>query len=255
MARKTAQTSPGRVAVAAASLVVAVLAVACGGAHHRSASSATRTTVAAPSTTAAIPSPTSGGNGVSIAPAGPTTSLGATSPTTANGVVDTKQSSSTPPVSTTGTAPTVPAPPATTRPAVPISVALIGFPATIVAGGPPVTFSARLTNNSQLVANAVAPVFQIVGGPCNCMKGALQIEGADGQWHSVVMPEGDGQNPLLYTSGSMQLIPGQTATASYRLTLSAANRPGPALALLYAVDTTGHGQAGEASVPTTVTLT
>lgn len=114
------------------------------------------------------------------------------------------------------------------------------------------TFGARLTNNSQNEANGVAPVFQIVGGPCNCMKGALQMEGTDGQWHSVVMPEGDGANPLLSVSRGIRLAPGQTANFSYRLTLSSTNRPAAAQALLYAVDVVGHGQAGEASVSTTV---
>lgn len=134
----------------------------------------------------------------------------------------------------------------------PISVTLVGFPSAIVAGGPSVTFGARLTNNSQNEANGVAPVFQIVGGPCNCMKGALQMEGTDGQWHSVVMPEGDGANPLLSASRGIRLAPGQTANFSYRLTLSSTNRPAAAQALLYAVDVVGHGQAGEASVSTTV---
>ena len=135
-----------------------------------------------------------------------------------------------------------------------IAVSLSGIPATITAGGPPVVFEARLTNRGTTVASGVAPVFQIVGGGCNCLQASLERRfTATGAWQAVDMPEGDGANPLLSASGPVTIGPGASVTIPYRLTVAANNPPKQAVALLDAVALTSHVKLAEASVDTDVT--
>ena len=118
-----------------------------------------------------------------------------------------------------------------------ISANLAGIPSTITAGGPAVEFTATFTNRSTVGAANIAPLFQIVGGPCNCALGTLQrFDSKTGTWRVSAMPEGDGDpNFLAEATGGVQIPPGTSVTIRYRLTLAAANPPKALFAILYAV--------------------
>jgi hypothetical protein len=122
-------------------------------------------------------------------------------------------------------------------PAGAISAKLSGIPPTIKSGGPAIEFTATLTNHSTVSAANIAPLFQIVGGPCNCVQGTLQrFDPTTGTWNSAPMPEGDGDpNYLATASGGVQIPPGTSVTIRYRLSLSAVNPAKPLAAILYAV--------------------
>jgi hypothetical protein len=133
-----------------------------------------------------------------------------------------------------------------------VSARLAGIPATVKAGGPAVQFSATLTNRSQVSRHDVAPLFQVVGGPCNCALGSLErFDSASGKWQVVSMPEGDGDpNFLARATGGVTLRPGASITFRYRLTLAAANPPKRLYALLYAVQLPTGTQLAFISIPT-----
>jgi len=133
-----------------------------------------------------------------------------------------------------------------------VSARLAGIPATVNAGGPAVQFSATLTNHSHVSQHDVAPLFQVVGGSCNCALGSLErLDSASGKWQVVSMPEGDGDpNFLAHATGGVTLRPGASITFRYRLTLAAANPPKRLYALLYAVQLPAGTQLGFISIPT-----
>lgn len=132
-----------------------------------------------------------------------------------------------------------------------ISTRLAGVPATIPTGGPALEFTATLTNHSDVDAPDVAPLFQIVGGPCNCALGTLQrLDAATGAWQSAPMPEGDGDPDFLAAAtGGINLAPGASATIRYRLTLAAANPAKSVIAILYAVELPDATELAHSSAP------
>ncbi|MBS2964126.1 hypothetical protein KGA66_13795 [Actinocrinis puniceicyclus] len=142
-----------------------------------------------------------------------------------------------------------------TLPAGAISAQLTGIPATITAGGPAVEFTATFTNHSTIDASDVAPLFQIVGGPCNCAQGTLQrFNTATGAWQNAPMPEGDGNPGFLATAiGGIDLQPGASTTIRYRLALSASNPAKSLAATLYAVELPGGTQLARTSLPSRLT--
>jgi hypothetical protein len=100
-----------------------------------------------------------------------------------------------------------------------------GIPATIAAGGAVVEFTATFTNSSGKSMHDVAPLFQIVGGPCNCVLGSLErFDSATSAWRPVPMPEGDGDPDFLArANGGVTLPQGAIVTFRYRLTVDASN--------------------------------
>jgi hypothetical protein len=103
-------------------------------------------------------------------------------------------------------------------------VGLTGLNQALDAGSSPIPFQMTLTNDSPQSYADVAPLFQLVGGPCNCVQGSLQrLDQSVGQWAPAPMPEGDGYNPLSAASGGVNLAPGATMTIEYQLTLLSTN--------------------------------
>ena len=136
-------------------------------------------------------------------------------------------------------------------PAGAISATLTGIPATIKAGGPATEFTATLTNHSTVSAANIAPLFQIVGGPCHCAMGTLQrFDPATGTWNEAPMPEGDGNpNYLAMASGGVQIPPGTSVTIRFRLSLVAGNPAKPLVAILYAVALPMASQVAQTTAP------
>jgi hypothetical protein len=135
-----------------------------------------------------------------------------------------------------------------------VSARLVGIPSTIKVGVP-VQFTATLTNRSSVGQHDVAPLFQIVGGACNCALGSLErFSSATGAWQAVPMPEGDGDpNFLTRATGGTTLSPGASVTFRYRLILAAANPAKSLHAVLYAVQLPTGTQLALISVPTQLT--
>jgi hypothetical protein len=133
-----------------------------------------------------------------------------------------------------------------------VKAQLTRIPAAITAGSPAIQFAATLTNHSTHTEHDVAPLFQIVGGPCNCALGSLQrFDSATGTWRPTSMPEGDGDpNFLARATGGVTLRPGASMTFRYRLTLDANNPPKLLHAVLYAVQLPNGTQLGLVSVRT-----
>jgi hypothetical protein len=155
----------------------------------------------------------------------------------------------------TSSAGTTGAPTGSRPPAGAITAQLAGIPTTIIAGGPAVEFTATLTNHSGIDAPDIAPLFQIVGGPCNCAQGALQrFDTATSTWQNSPMPEGNGNpNYLSTATGGVDLAPGASVTIRYRLTLTASNPAKSLIAVLYAVDLPDATQIARASTPSRLT--
>jgi len=152
------------------------------------------------------------------------------------------------PTATATLAATAPSPTVTAAGPETITATIVGLPTHLTAGGPAVEFTAILSNHTASIARDVAPVFQIVGGACHCMNGSLQrLDVTTGVWHDVVMPEGDGYNPLVVAADGIDLAPGATATVHLRLTVSSNNVAEPALSILYAVALPSHSLVGQTS--------
>jgi hypothetical protein len=130
-------------------------------------------------------------------------------------------------------------------------VQLQGFPASITLGTAAVTFKVTITNNGSSALSDVAPLFQLVGGLCNCVLGSLERrdDPADA-WQSAPMPEGDGDpNYLALATGGLALAPHQSIGVSYLLRLSSKNPAKAVIAKLYAVRLPGGTVLAQASVP------
>jgi hypothetical protein len=129
---------------------------------------------------------------------------------------------------------------------------LADIPATITAGGAAVQFTAAFTNNSNVTEHDVAPLFQIVGGPCNCALGSLErFDSSTGTWRAMPMPEGDGDPHFLArATGGTSLRPGATITFRYRLAVDARNPAKPVRAVIYAVQMPTGKQLGFFAVDT-----
>jgi hypothetical protein len=125
-----------------------------------------------------------------------------------------------------------------------VSATLTGFPS-VVAAGTEVYFTATLANHTTVDYADVAPLFQLVGGDCNCANGTLQrFDPASSTWQDAPMPEGDGYDPLTAATGGFDLPPGSSSTIRYRLDISANNTAKPAAATLYAVSMSDLRQLG-----------
>ena len=151
------------------------------------------------------------------------------------------------------TAPTTPT--TTTPPAGPsISVALDGLPASIRRGAGPVAFRIVLANSGDTAATSVAPLFQLVGPPCNCVAGTLERrDPRNGLWLPEPLPEGDGYDPLERAVGAVSIPAHASVTIDERITVSTANNPKAASALAYAVNLPDHRQLAVATVPVEIT--
>jgi hypothetical protein len=123
---------------------------------------------------------------------------------------------------------------------------LADIPGTLIAGGAAVQFTATFTNSSSVTEHDVAPLFQIVGGPCNCALGSLErFDSSTGTWQATPMPEGDGDpNFLARATGGTSLRPGMTITFHYRLTMDARNPAKSVRAVIYAVQMPTGTQLG-----------
>ncbi len=132
---------------------------------------------------------------------------------------------------------------------------LAGIPATIGAGGPAIEFTARLTNRSGATEYDIAPLFQVVGGQCNCAVGTLKrLDSANGNWQPTPMPEGDGDpNYLAKATGGVTLRAGASITFHYQLILDAGTPVGSLRAVLYAVQLPAGTQLALTSVSTQFT--
>jgi hypothetical protein len=130
-------------------------------------------------------------------------------------------------------------------------VKLLGFPASIAPGTGAVTFKVTLTNEGSSTLSDVAPLFQLVGGPCNCVLGSLEQRNSPaGAWRPAPMPEGDGNpNYLAEATGGFTIAPGHSITVSYLLKLAADNPAKAVTAIIYAVQLPGATELARATVP------
>lgn len=173
---------------------------------------------------------------------GPSSSTGSSSPGSGT---STPSGSSVPSTSTTG-------PKTSPNSQTLVSTTILGFPAQVRPGAK-VQFSAVISNPATGMTRNVGPVFQIVAGQCNCAQGSLQIQQPNQDvWQDVVMPEGDGENPLHAASHAVELTPGTKAAFQYRLTLASNTTAGPASAIVYAVQLPGYRQVGSVLQRTTI---
>jgi hypothetical protein len=132
-----------------------------------------------------------------------------------------------------------------------VEVQLTNFPSTIKAGGPAIQFDGTLTNHGNVTLHDVAPLFQIVGGQCNCAQGILEQADSEGYWKQVPMPEGDGDpNFLARATGGIILYPGKSIVFHYRLTMDRDNPTEPLNAILYAVQLPSGTQLAITSITT-----
>jgi hypothetical protein len=130
-----------------------------------------------------------------------------------------------------------------------VTTQLVGVPATIPIGAAPVEFEGVITNGSDTDYPAVAPVFQIVGGPANSVNATLQrYDAGTGTWRTVAMPEGDGGSPLIFAADGTRLAPGQSLVVRYRLSVSDSNPAEPTASVLYAVALPGDAQLATTTV-------
>ena len=136
-----------------------------------------------------------------------------------------------------------------------VSVALSGLPASIRRGSGPVGFQIVLTNDGGADAVGIAPLFQLVGPPCNCLAGTLERrDPTTGIWSPAPLPEGDGYNPLERAAGPVTIPAHASVTVDERITVSAANNPKAASAMAVAVRLADHAQVGAtATVPVEIT--
>ena len=120
----------------------------------------------------------------------------------------------------------------------------------------------KLTATGPLMAKAlsfagagVAPLFQLVGPPCNCLAGTLERrDPTTGIWSPAPLPEGDGYNPLERAAGPVTIPAHASVTVDERITVSAANNPKAASAMAVAVRLADHAQVGAtATVPVEIT--
>lgn len=147
---------------------------------------------------------------------------------------------------TTSPVPTTSTPATTTGPIV--SVALADLPASIKRGSAPVSFRIVLSNAGDTDAIGVAPLFQLVGPPCNCVAGTLERRApSTGAWTPAPLPEGDGYDPLERAEGPVTVPAHGSVSIEERITVSAANNPKAATALGYAVNLADHRQLGPVS--------
>jgi hypothetical protein len=136
-----------------------------------------------------------------------------------------------------------------------LRVQLLGFPASITLGSHAsqvVMFNVILTNNGSTPLSDVGALFQLVGGPCNCVLGSLKEldNPATGTWYQVPMPEGDGDpNYLARATGARTIAPGQSTVVDYWLTLSAQNPAKAVTAIFYAVQQPNATTLATATVP------
>jgi hypothetical protein len=131
-----------------------------------------------------------------------------------------------------------------------LRVQLLGFPASITVGGPLVGFNVILTNDGSTPLSDVAPLFQLVGGACNCVQGSLeQLDSPVSTWHPAPMPEGNDPNFLAKATGGFTIAPGKSINFNYLLRLSPGNPAKPVTAIFYAVQLPGDTELASASVP------
>jgi hypothetical protein len=129
-----------------------------------------------------------------------------------------------------------------------VTARLIGLPASIRTGANPVAFEGVITSHCGADLPAVAPVFQIVGGPADYVDARLQqFDDASGTWQDTAMPEGDGGSPLTFAAHGSRLAAGQSLTLRYRLTVSGRNPAEPTASVLYAVALPGDMQLASAT--------
>ncbi len=194
------------------------------------------------------PSPSAPAAPVSTVPAG----VGQPTPgPSTNGSVGGGRPASAPALQASTVAPLpVPGDPKTQR----LSVQLQGLPSTLKVGGPAVEFTAVISNPTATGYPAVAPLFQVVGGPCNCSDGSLQLlDPSTGAWRDAKMPSGDGGSPVSFAGSGTALPAHGSLTYHYRLALSAHNSAKDAFAMLYAIDTTAHQELALSSAPSRIT--
>ena len=143
----------------------------------------------------------------------------------------------------------------TTAPAGPsVSVSLEGLPASIRRGSGPIGFRIVLANSGDTAATSVAPLFQLVGPPCNCVAGTLERrDPRNGLWLPEPLPEGDGYDPLERAVGAVSIPAHASVTIDERITVLTANNPKAASALAYAVSLPDHRQLAVATVPVEIT--
>ncbi|MFD8708307.1 hypothetical protein ACFV1W_37980 [Kitasatospora sp. NPDC059648] len=147
-----------------------------------------------------------------------------------------------------------PPPPVPGRPQTQVLGArLDGFPATLARDRQPVEFTAVISNPTATDYPSVAPLFQLVGGPCNCADGTLQLlDPASSTWRDVTMPSGDGGAPASYVGAGVALPAHGSLTFHYRFTLSNRNSAKEAFAMLYAIDTTDKRELALSSTPSRI---
>jgi hypothetical protein len=124
-----------------------------------------------------------------------------------------------------------------------VTARLVDLPASIPMGATAVSFEGVITSHCGTDLQAVAPVFQIVGGPADHVDATLQqLDAATGTWQDTAMPEGDGGDPLTFAAHGSRLAPGQSLVLHFRLTVSTRNPAEPTASILYAVALPGDTQ-------------
>lgn len=128
-------------------------------------------------------------------------------------------------------------PPIQTPTHYPVDTRINGLPKIIPAGSPPILFTGTLTNHNTIILYNVAPLFHIIGGPCNCVMARLErYNQIQRKWHQEFMPEGDGDPYFTkHASGGVTLHHNQSVSINYRLTVDSHNLSKPVNAELYAV--------------------
>ena len=161
-------------------------------------------------------------------------------------------SSSTRPTTTMSTT-TLPPTTTTTVPGVTgaVRVSIVGLPADLRRATIAYTFDVVLSNPSSSLVSGLAPVFQVVAPPCNCIQGTLErLDPSTGVWAPTSMPEGDGYDPASVATGPVDVPARGSTTVALRLRVAMTTAPKMATAQAFAVDVASHTQVGDTTTQT-----
>jgi hypothetical protein len=132
-----------------------------------------------------------------------------------------------------------------------LQVSIEGLPDDLLRASVAYTFHVVLHDASTAPIDGVAPVFQVVAQPCNCIQGSLERQDpTTGAWAPTPMPEGDGYDPASVATGPVSVPAGGSTTVALRLRVALTTAPKIATAQAFAVDVATHARIGTPAAQT-----
>lgn len=126
-----------------------------------------------------------------------------------------------------------------------VRVSITGLPTELQRATIAYTFHVVLENPSAAPVVGIAPVFQVVAPPCNCIEGTLERQDPmTGVWANTPMPEGDGYDPASVATGPVDIPAGGSVAVALRLRVALTTAPKQATAQAFGVDVARQTQIG-----------